>query len=363
MKQEIILRIFTLLFFLLPIVVDSQNSVIELLTKFNSADKNEFIKANHTTQNFIRLFDEEEKSDSTIEINGVQTKFKRISLQRTTWDGKLLTIQSYSDGSSAPTSKEIFEFDNNSNIVSKLTEFNDETMSLLNEKMTYAYDIKNRLTNIHLFKENEDINSSLINIEYEDTGNLPISANMDIILKMNIHREPINNGYKYHFDMKIPDDLIQMVKSELGDKATDEEIKKALGPFGKVQKKYSNIVFLEDNKLKEEVFDENKEIEGQMDLTSEVIFDKNFNILSKKDFVDGQVSTTVIYEYNDQQKIKTVQFGDNPKMINEFDELGNIIKENNQFGYNKMLYKNGKLSQKLECDSGGDVIKIDVYTY
>ena len=364
MKQEISLRIFTLLFFLLPIAADSQNSLIELLTKFNSADKTDLIKENHTTQNFIRLFDdEEEKADSTIEINGVQTKFKRISIQRTTWDGKLMTINSYSDGSSAPTSTEIIEFDINNNIVSKVTEFTDENMSFMNEKMTYDYDNKNRLTNIHLSKNDVPANTQILKIDYENNNNLPISAEMDLIMEMNLHREPIDKGYRYHFDIKIPDDLIQMVKSELGDKATDEEIKKALGPFGKVQKKYSDIVFLEDGNLKEEVFEENKEIEGQLDLISKVIFDKNFNILSKKDFVDGQVSSTVIYEYNDHQKVKSVQFDENPKMENEYDSQGNMIKENNQFGYFFMHYKDGKLSQKLEYDSAGDIIIMEIYTY
>ncbi|HMT55111.1 MAG TPA: hypothetical protein PKD16_18980 [Saprospiraceae bacterium] len=350
-----------LILFLIPKSTQGQKSLVDLMTMFSSSNKATFINENHSSVSYVKIIDEEEKTDTTLVIDGESIAFKILSTKKHEWNGLELK-------STTPLSNykmiEIFEFDTKSNIIrSETLNSGSEGVEKLNEKMLFTYDDKNRLKHIRFIKENMSVDKTVFQAEYGYETLLPTNADIDLVLKMNINQEPIKDGFKYIFKIEIPQDLIEMIKEELGPNASDAEVKAALGPLGKVPKKYSNVTFAQDGSIKEEVYDENKENTEKMDLTSVIYFDKNFNILNRTDYQDGQISSSNLYEYTDKQKVKSLQIGDGPKLINEFDAQGNMIKEYYEHGYYTRIYNNGRLSEEREYSNYSGLVGLTFYKY
>lgn len=342
-----------------------QKSMVDIMTMFSGSNKVEFIQQNHTTKSYIPVFDEEEKVDTTIEVNGDLVKLKLAGTKRMEWKGKELSTTESSVDSDFST-VQIFEFDANSNIIRSETKFDgasEDVRDMMNEKMMYTYDNKNRLTKIQLFKKAMENGKTVLASVYDDTSLLPISADIDLMIKMAILREPIADGFKYHFNMEIPKELLDMARAELGANATDAEVMAALGPFGKIPKKYSDITFAKDGTIKEAVYEENMESNGKVELISNIVFDSNYNILSKSDFEAGENISSITYEYNDKQKVKSITMDGRPKKVNEFDANGNLLKEYSENGYFKRIYRNGKLSEVREFSDDNALLSFELYQY
>lgn len=239
-----------------------------------------------------------------------------------------------------------------------------EDASPMNEKQLFTYDEKSRLKTLRLLKENMDVDNIIYEASFENPESiLPTNAKLNVIMDFEIKREPITNGFKYIFDTKIPQDLIDMVKEGLGGNPSEEDIMKELGPFGKIQKKYSEIVMLDDKTMKEDVYEEDREITNKMDLTSSFVFDEKFKIIQNKVYSAGDVSEHIIYEYNESGRVKSVQNADEDKKLNIFDTDGNLIKEFTAFGYLLRKYDDGRLTETRQYNSDDSLTSIVVYRY
>ncbi|MEZ4910789.1 MAG: hypothetical protein R2774_07990 [Saprospiraceae bacterium] len=336
-----------------------------MMSSFSASNSSNFMPYNYTTKSYRLAYDEEEKVDSILDINGEQVKLMLTGTKNFEWNGNVLKTLETSTTSDFATTQ-IFEFDANSNIVRAETLLNgtsDEVMDLMNEKMVYSYDNKNRITKIQLFKNTIENGKTVMNAVYDDTSELPISAEIDMMAKMKIDREPITDGYKYHFKMEIPQELIDMARDELGSNATDDEVMNALGAFGKIPKKYSDVTFGKDGTIQEDVYEENQEVADKMELVSKIVFDKNFNILNQNDFESGDIISTIVYEYTDMQKVKSIKKDENEKKINEFDKNGNITKEYTELGYLLKNYRNERLTEVREYTDFDELISYEVYHF
>lgn len=332
----------------LPFTQNAQRSIVELLTSLNSSHEGKVIKENHVSSTFTLEFDEEQKGDTIINIDGENKKFKQTSKKIYSWESNILKIVDTSPNAGF-FQFQSFEFDKKGNVIVKETKDPNDSNNIMNEKNIFTYDDQNRMKSLRLIKENMNVDNYPFEAEYaSDSDILPISAKVNIMLEFDIKREPINTGFRFNFDSKIPQEMIDMVKESLGGNPTKEEIMKELGPFGKCYKKYSDIIFLDENTLKEDVYEEDKTVPGKMDLLSTYVFNKKYEILSKNVFTDGQISESVIYEYNDNGKIISIQKGEEDKQVNTFDENGNLTKEFTDFGYITRIYKNGKLIIEVE---------------
>ena len=346
---------------MLPFMVTGQTSIVEMLSKFSSSRQADFIKKNHTELSYMRHYDDEVPADTVIVVNEEEIKFKLSSSKKYIWKNNILTIEeTYTDGN---TSIQTFEFDAKGNIVMNDSNYGSGDMGLLNEKKIFVYDENNRLITLRLLKENMAADNVIYEASFEDNSSmLPTSAKLNVIMEFDINREPINNGFKYNFIGKIPQDLIDMVKESLGGNPSQEEIMKELGPFGKIEKKYSIVEFQNNDILKEDVYDEDKKVADKMNLTSTLIFDKNFNLLSKKVFSAGETVENTVWEYNNQNKVISIQKSDEEKKINEFDNSGNYLKEYSDYGYLDKSYTSGQLTLSKEYNFDS-LTSFTVYKY
>ncbi|MFM2393889.1 MAG: hypothetical protein RLZZ546_1871 [Bacteroidota bacterium] len=349
-----------ILFLFFPFAVNGQFSIVEILSKFRNPGEVNLIKENYSELTYMMLFDEEEVADTTITFDEIETKYKLYNKKNTTYkENKLIEENASNDGNT--TSTNIYTFNNNGFVVAHDLKLDGE-MSMMNESKQYTYDDKNRITKVRLLKENMKVDNVVFEAAYED-GLLPSYAKMNIMLDMEIKKEVTKNGFRYNFLTKIPQDLIDMAKKEMGGNPTEAEILKELGSFGKIQKKYSDVTTIANGDLKEDIYEEDKEKAGKMDLIATLIFDKNYNILSKKIFSKDADPITEIYEYTKEGKVLSMQIGSEEKKINEFDAAGNLIKEHKAYGYILRKYEGGKLVKEMDCSDNGSATSFSVYKY
>ena len=208
-----------------------------------------------------------------------------------------------------------------------------------------------------------EVDNMVYSAQFEGDNPFPLKAQVNLMIDIDIVRENAENGYKYNFLMELPQDLIDMVKQELGENATDEEVKTYLGPFGKIPKKYSNVILLPEDLVKEEIYEENNEVAGLMELNKILIFDKNYNIISEKNFSNGELLATNIYEYNELGKVTSVQKDNQEKVNNVFDSNGKLVKEHSVYGYMVYEYTNDQLTQESEYNPDGKLLNFVEYKY
>lgn len=356
------MRFLIFLLLLFPLTQSAQHSIVELLTSLNSSGKGDFIRENYTKKTYLIEMDGEQNGDTLININGENKKLKLSGKTNYTLHNNILKIEDQPPFLNL-FSYQSFEFDQRGNVIFKEMKDPNDEKSIMNEKNIFIYDEQNRLKSLRLIKENMDVNNVQFEAEYDEvSGILPISAKCNIMLEFDINREPIDKGFRFNFISNIPQDLIDMVKEGLGGNPTHEEIMKELGPLGKCYKKYSDIVFLDDNTLKEDVYEEDKSVAGKMDLSATYIFNRKYEVISKKVFLNGEVSESINYEYNDKGKILSRQIGENEKQVNTFDENGNLTKEFTDFGYITRTFKDGKLMVEMEY-SFDELYSLTVYKY
>lgn len=174
-----------------------------------------------------------------------------------------------------------------------------------------------------------------------------------------IIRSQVGDSIHYEFTQAVPQDLMDMLKAELGENPSPEAIKEALGPFGSMPTEYSKVL------QKEGVWHEwHYKDEGTgVELVAYVIADSDFTILERRSHSGGSEISAEITNYTADGKVLSRSIGEET-YENTFDGAGNVISEmTTDFSRFEYSYDNaGRVIQKIEY-MGDDVLSVSLTNY
>lgn len=353
MKKVIL--VFSFLIFLCTLSL-GQGSLSALLNQLDPNKAFESPKKDHSLYTYQFNYDDTTPSDTILSINGNDYGFNQSTLYEVTWDGNNETTKAIKGDNGFSISN---EYDKNGLIVKSFTRYvNTDMASMMNEDKMIDYDDKGRLLSISTLKSSMPSPNVMVSLVYDD-GLFPKSMKTSVMFEGEMTRSIVNDTMIFTMETSIPKDLIEMVKNELGEDATMEQIQEALGPMGKMEREYNKILKTGDT-YTEWYY---KEVENNKVLHSISIIDENLNILKNENYSNGKVRSTTSYVYTPRGKLKSMTI-DGETLENKYDLNDKLIVEwENSMTKNVYTYNPaGDLSAK-KVYLGERVQNFEVYKY
>lgn len=356
LKKQLLLCLFSL-----PISWSySQTSVIEMLNGMNPENQfSNMVLKNHVATNYMVSY--EENFDKKIRYNDEDVQLAVNSIDSVTYDGSELRKYSkiYDAEKNLTPVETHMKINDKKQIFFKKTEYknnNEGVAAFLNEELFFEYNDAGKMTKVRVVKPLQGSDVTMMNVRYSN-DKWPDELAVTFLTEMKLIKSVVNDTIIYTEVAETPQELIDMLKEEIGHEPSKEELKEHLGPFISDMKQQSKIIRLDDKTYQEMVY---KTGANGTKLVSSVIFNSDWHILSIN---KPEEESTVLFSFHQDGRTKSVN-ANGSEFIFEYDASNRPLKkcDNNGQVVTVLEYDGDNLVRQTEI-SFNSIMSYTEYTY